>query len=200
MLDEITRGEVAGSRLTDTRGAAAEAIGVASRDEQRPAQNFPGASPWFSRGAAQPRVDHSKRCGKEPRYSALGGVDPVLGPASGPECDRDAARFPEFALIRAQVMGRLRRQHPHREGKSAVNPQLAIDLTSRKPPTRAEVTPAEEAEERRLWADYYEATVRALEIMRAEGTSAATLLRIAAEQEKAAAAIKRIKEIRGLQS
>jgi hypothetical protein len=96
-------------------------------------------------------------------------------------------------------MGRLRKQHPHREGKSAVNPQLAVDLTSRKPTARAEVTPAEEAEERRLWADYYEATARALEIMRAEGTSTATLLRIAAEQEKATAAIKRLKEIRGLQ-
>jgi hypothetical protein len=35
--------------------------------------------------------------------------------------------------------------------------------------------------------------------MRGEGTSAATLLRIAAEEEKAAAAIKRIKQIRGLQ-
>jgi hypothetical protein len=34
---------------------------------------------------------------------------------------------------------------------------------------------------------------------RAEGTSAAILLRIAAEEEKAAAAIKRIKQIRGLQ-
>jgi hypothetical protein len=46
---------------------------------------------------------------------------------------------------------------------------------------------------------YYEATARVLEIMRGEGTSAATLLRIAAEEEKAAAAIKRIKQIRGLQ-
>jgi hypothetical protein len=80
-----------------------------------------------------------------------------------------------------------------------MNPRLAIDLTLKKPPARAEITPAEEAEERRLWADYYEATARALEIMRAEGTSAAILLRIAAEEEKAAAALKRIKEIRGLQ-
>jgi hypothetical protein len=80
-----------------------------------------------------------------------------------------------------------------------MKPQLAVDLTSRKPPTRAEITPVEEAEERRLWADYYEATARSLEIMRAEGTGAATLLRIAAEEAKAAAAIKRIKQIRGLQ-
>jgi hypothetical protein len=80
-----------------------------------------------------------------------------------------------------------------------MKPQLAVDLTSKKPPTRAQITPLEEAEERRLWADYYEATARSLEIMRAEGTGAATLLRIAAEEEKAAAAIKRIKQIRGLQ-
>ena len=63
---------------------------------------------------------------------------------------------------------------------------------------REKLTPTEEAEERRLWADYYEAAARALEIMRAEGTTTATLLRIAAEDAKAAAAIKRIKEIRGL--
>ena len=81
-----------------------------------------------------------------------------------------------------------------------MNPRLAIDLTSNKSPTRAQITPAEEAEERRLWADYYEATARALEIMRAEGTSSATLLRVAAEEARAAAAIRRIKEIRGLQS
>jgi hypothetical protein len=81
-----------------------------------------------------------------------------------------------------------------------VNPRLAIDLTSKNPPAREAITPSEEAEERRLWADYYEATARALEIMRAEGTTSATLLRIAAEDAKAAAAIKRIKEIRGLQS
>jgi hypothetical protein len=81
-----------------------------------------------------------------------------------------------------------------------MNPQLAIDLTSKKLPTRAEITPAEEAEERRLWADYYEATARAVEIMRSEGTNSATLLRVAAEDTKAAAAIKRIKEIRGLQT
>ena len=83
---------------------------------------------------------------------------------------------------------------------SVMNPRLAIDMTSKKPPARKEITPAEEAEERRLWADYYEATARALEIMRGEGTSAATLLRIAAEDAKATAALKRIKEIRGLQS
>ena len=81
---------------------------------------------------------------------------------------------------------------------SAMNPRLAIDRTSEKLATRNEITPEEEAEERRLWADYYEATVRAVEIMRAEGTGAAILIRIAAEDAKAAAALKRIKEIRGL--
>jgi hypothetical protein len=65
---------------------------------------------------------------------------------------------------------------------------------------RDEITAPEAAEERRLWADYYEATARALEIMRAEGTTTATLLRIAAEDEKAAAAIERIKAIRGIEA
>ncbi len=60
------------------------------------------------------------------------------------------------------------------------------------------ITPDEAAEERRLWADYYEATARALEIMRAEGTAAAALPRIVEEDARAAAAIQRIKEIRGL--
>ena len=81
---------------------------------------------------------------------------------------------------------------------SAMNPRLAIDRTGEKLTTRNEITPEEEAEERRLWADYYEATVRAVEIMRGAGTGAAILIRIAAEDAKAAAALKRIKEIRGL--
>jgi hypothetical protein len=97
-------------------------------------------------------------------------------------------------------MGRRHTEHPHRQGSSNVNPHLAIDLTSKKLPVHEELTPDEEAEERRLWADYYEAVARAVEIMRAEGTSAATLLRIAAEDAKAAAALRRIKEIRGLQA
>lgn len=63
---------------------------------------------------------------------------------------------------------------------------------------RDSITPGEAAEELRLWADYYEATVRALDIIRSEGTTPATLLRIAAEDARAAAAMKRIKEIRGL--
>jgi hypothetical protein len=63
---------------------------------------------------------------------------------------------------------------------------------------RDSITPGEAAEELRLWADYYEATVRALDIIRSEGTTPTTLLRIVAEDGRAAAAMKRIKEIRGL--
>jgi hypothetical protein len=60
------------------------------------------------------------------------------------------------------------------------------------------ITPCEAAEERRLWADYYEAIARALEIMRAEGTTATALPQIVEEDTKAATAIKRLKEIRGI--
>lgn len=56
----------------------------------------------------------------------------------------------------------------------------------------------EVAEERRLWADYYEASARALEIIRSEGTDGDAASRIAAEHEIAHRAIERIKEIRGL--
>ena len=63
---------------------------------------------------------------------------------------------------------------------------------------REVITPGEAAEERRLWADYYEATARVIEIMRAEGTGAAVLPRIVEEDAKGAAAMKRIKEIRGI--
>jgi hypothetical protein len=54
----------------------------------------------------------------------------------------------------------------------------------------------EAAEERRLWADYYEAMARVLEIMRREGTAASALLRIVKEDAIAGRAISRIKEIR----
>lgn len=56
----------------------------------------------------------------------------------------------------------------------------------------------EAAEERRLWADYYEAMARILEIMRREGTAAGALSRIVREDEIAGRAIARIKEIRGI--
>jgi len=54
---------------------------------------------------------------------------------------------------------------------------------------------AEAAEERRLWADYYEAVVRVLEIIRREGTAGGALLRIVEEDAIAGRAIARIKEI-----
>lgn len=57
-----------------------------------------------------------------------------------------------------------------------------------------------EAEERRLWADFYDATSRALEIMRAEGTGAAVLERVATQQALANNVLTRIKEIRELAS
>jgi len=60
------------------------------------------------------------------------------------------------------------------------------------------LTPEEAAEVRRLWADYYEAAARAVEIMRAEGTTEAVLPRIAAESAKAAAAMRRLQEIHGM--
>lgn len=56
----------------------------------------------------------------------------------------------------------------------------------------------EGGEELRLWADFYEATARVLEIMRTQGTTPAAVAQIMAEQGKAAGAIKRIKEIRGI--
>jgi hypothetical protein len=63
---------------------------------------------------------------------------------------------------------------------------------------REAITPEEAFEELRLWADYYESTTRALEIMRSEGTTPATLPRIAAESARAAQALGRIKQIREL--
>jgi hypothetical protein len=56
------------------------------------------------------------------------------------------------------------------------------------------------SEELRLWADYYEATARILEIMRTQGTTAAAVAQIVAEEAKAAGAIGRIKEIRGIKA
>ena len=81
---------------------------------------------------------------------------------------------------------------------AAMKPQLIGHVAPSNSSIRRELTPVEQAEELRLWADYYEATARIMEIMRAEGTSAATLPRIASEETRAAAAIKRIMEIRGL--
>jgi hypothetical protein len=63
---------------------------------------------------------------------------------------------------------------------------------------RDTISSQEEAEERRLWADYYEAMARALEIIRGEGTVAATIARIAAEHAAADQALARIKAIRAI--
>jgi hypothetical protein len=63
---------------------------------------------------------------------------------------------------------------------------------------RDPVTPEEAAEELRLWADYYEAIERALALVRGGVRTTATLPLVVAQDAKAAAAIKRIKEIRGI--
>jgi hypothetical protein len=63
---------------------------------------------------------------------------------------------------------------------------------------RDTLTPEEAAEERRLWADYYEAMERVLEIMRREGTADAAVARIVAEDAIASRAIARIKQLHGL--
>ena len=60
------------------------------------------------------------------------------------------------------------------------------------------MTPEEAAEVRRLWADYYEAAAHALEIMRQEGTTEAVLPRLAIISARAAATMKRLKEIHGI--
>lgn len=60
------------------------------------------------------------------------------------------------------------------------------------------LTPEEVAEERRLWADYYEAMARVLEIMRREGTAGGAVSRIVEEDAIAGRALARIKEIRRL--
>jgi len=64
---------------------------------------------------------------------------------------------------------------------------------------RAELSDRETAEERRLWADYYEAVARIPEIMRREGTPEAQVLsQILAEHVAATSALARIKQIRGI--
>lgn len=57
------------------------------------------------------------------------------------------------------------------------------------------LTPEEAAEERRLWADYFEAVERVLEIMRRDGTDATVVRRIVAEDSTASRAIARIKQL-----
>jgi hypothetical protein len=71
-------------------------------------------------------------------------------------------------------------------------------LTPWAAPVRRDITPDEVAEELQLWADYYEATERALGMVRAGTVTPENLPRIMAEDAKAAAAIRRIKQIHGL--
>lgn len=66
------------------------------------------------------------------------------------------------------------------------------DVVRAPPPTQ------ETPEERRLWADYYEATVCILEIMRSGGSSVAYLSRVLAQDSLARRALARIKKIRGI--
>jgi hypothetical protein len=54
------------------------------------------------------------------------------------------------------------------------------------------------AEEQRLWTRYYEATARALKLVRAGGGTRGSLLEILAEDARSAEAINRIKQIRGI--
>jgi hypothetical protein len=56
----------------------------------------------------------------------------------------------------------------------------------------------EAAEELRLWADYYEARARALEIMRREGMAGAALADILSQDTLARTTLARIKELRGM--
>jgi hypothetical protein len=63
---------------------------------------------------------------------------------------------------------------------------------------RHTLTSEEAAEERRLWADYYEAVERLLDIMRREGTIDAALPRIVEEDSTASRAIARIKRLHGI--
>jgi hypothetical protein len=60
------------------------------------------------------------------------------------------------------------------------------------------ITSQEAAEELRLWADYYEARARVLEIMRRDGTVGAALSQILDEDTLAHRALARIKKIRGV--
>jgi hypothetical protein len=63
---------------------------------------------------------------------------------------------------------------------------------------RLNMTVDAQAEELRLWADYYEAMERALEILRRDGTAHAALSGILAQDLIARRAIGRIKQIHGI--
>jgi hypothetical protein len=63
---------------------------------------------------------------------------------------------------------------------------------------RVSVTAQQSPEELRLWADYYEARQRALEIMRRDGTAGAALAQIVAQDTLAHRLMARLKQIHGL--
>ena len=56
----------------------------------------------------------------------------------------------------------------------------------------------ESAEERRLWADFYEATARVVELIRRKRTTGEVVVEIVSEHDIASRALERIKEIRGI--
>ena len=60
------------------------------------------------------------------------------------------------------------------------------------------ISPEATNEELKLWADYYEATARVLEIMRAQGITSDVIAKILVEDARAAGALKRIKKLRGI--
>ena len=60
------------------------------------------------------------------------------------------------------------------------------------------VTTQQSPEELRLWADYYEARQRALEIMRREGTAGTALAQIVAQDTLAHRIMARLKQMHGL--
>jgi hypothetical protein len=64
------------------------------------------------------------------------------------------------------------------------------------PSVGPDITSEEEAEERRLWADYYEALAHALEILRREGTGEGALSQVLVEDKIARRALDRIRQIR----
>lgn len=66
------------------------------------------------------------------------------------------------------------------------------------PAAQRALTREETAEERRLWADYYDAVRRQLEIMRREGTAELAASGIFAEHAAASRAIARLKQLYGL--
>lgn len=76
--------------------------------------------------------------------------------------------------------------------------RIPIDLSDGTSDVRLRRLEEESTEERRLWADFYEATARVLELIRTEGTTADVIPSIVAEHLNADRALARIKQIRGI--